>query len=467
MNIFTKTLVGSWMLLSLILWYSLTFWESKDIPQERNAQERVNYDEAEKMAQRYLEMNKYDDLWENNSPRLWEATPLFMEKEIPSYVEYSVSCERNSQCWFIVVNIDGDDVDIPVASPSDIPPSQRLLDKSWAEKQELQFYYFGPFDIYSKNQITGQINAIDPQKDPIEEEDDNLKDLTPEEREQVLKMITEKQEQLPENFKKQFDFWQKYKLSQEFQQAKKYIEDYDFTSTAFPESVDVWNWKYVKTYNSSPGCSSRVPCYKQYNYFYKWWWCDSWCSPVAAAIIFGYHDRVGNYPNLLPNYVAPVTNSKNSPIQIVDMIDNIRSYMGTFCVSGTWLTTPDGMVNAVNFLRHHVGYAYAQSWAVYGHQWPTSMKIFEEISEGRPLMLNMHQIGVSQPEWHSVVVYWYQKVSTNDLIHTVRINAGWGNNNDSNTAINLINITNLQFDPNDNSVKTTHSVVWYNINPYE
>jgi len=63
MNIFTQTLISSWLVLSLIFWYSFTFWEAKDIPQERNAQEWVNYEEAEKIALRYLENNKEDIVW--------------------------------------------------------------------------------------------------------------------------------------------------------------------------------------------------------------------------------------------------------------------------------------------------------------------------------------------------------------------------------------------------------------------
>jgi len=454
----TTTLV---LFLSFFAFFNISFSdENQDIS--------FKYEEAEKTAQQYIDINKNDDIWQDHNPRLWEATPLFMEKDIPSYIEYAVTCDRSPQCGFIIVNVDGDDVKIPVASPSDIPPSQILVNKSGANKQDLQFFYFWPLDIYSRNISTEQINALNPQTDPLEDEkDENLEKLTPEEQVQILKIMTEKKEKLPEIFEKQLDFWKKYKLSPDFQQVKKYIENYQFTSASLPESVDVWDWKYVKSYSNSSGCNSRVPCYKQYNYWYGWWWCDSWCSPVAAAIIFGYHDRIGNYPELLPNYIAPVTNGKNSPIRIVDMTDNIRSYMGTYCVSGEWLTTVSGMVNAVSFLHHHVGYAYAQSWAVYGNQWPTSMTIFEEINAGRPLILNMHQVGAPQPEWHSVVVYWYKKAPSNSLINTVRINAGWWNGNDSNTSIHLINITNIQFDTNDNSVKTTHSVVWYDINPYE
>jgi len=50
MNIYTKTLIGSWIAVSLFLWYLVTFGESKDIPQERDTEQRVNYEEAAKIA---------------------------------------------------------------------------------------------------------------------------------------------------------------------------------------------------------------------------------------------------------------------------------------------------------------------------------------------------------------------------------------------------------------------------------
>jgi len=123
MNRCTKIFLGSWIVLSMIFWYSFSFWESKEIPQVSKTQERVNYEEAEKIAQEFITANLWNEFWKDEIPTLWEWTPMYMEKNVPSYVEYIVTCERNPQCWFIIVNVDGDDVSIPVASPSDIPPS--------------------------------------------------------------------------------------------------------------------------------------------------------------------------------------------------------------------------------------------------------------------------------------------------------------------------------------------------------
>gem|GEM_PF-3733357 len=41
-----------------------------------------------------------------------------------------------------MVNVDGDDVNIPKASTSDYPASKILADKSGTKKEDLDFFYF-------------------------------------------------------------------------------------------------------------------------------------------------------------------------------------------------------------------------------------------------------------------------------------------------------------------------------------
>jgi len=490
MKIYNKILIGSWLLTSLFLWYGFTFWESKDIPQERNAQDRVNYEEAERIAQRYLEKNKDDDLWENNSPRLWEATPLFMEKEIPSYVEYSVSCERNSQCWFIVVNIDGDDVDIPVASPSDTPPSQRLLDKSWAEKQELQFYYFGPFDIYSKNQITGQINAIDPHSDPTEEMY-IFPSMDEEEKASIQLWIINQTNQLPKRFEQQLNFWNEYKKTEKFQKITEKIYEYNILSWPWYEIVD--DWKYVK-WEDSDDCNSIIPCYKQYAYKYSFPWdpsCLTGCSPVAATMIFAYHDKENNFPDLFSSpfsdIVAPMINNRDdTPWENLFVqtprktINSLRYYMNTFCNASSTETPLPGVTydyNMSEWIQYAIDkwYENSTSWWIdsedeeYGHLVYPVIK--SEIHNGRPLLVNIKSIYFDfdvyefDTSWHTVVWFAYNMNTDDEEIQEIRINAGWGNEEHANLTINTFNITNIDISPaNAVSLFTwTTSVVWYKI----
>gem|GEM_PF-6735215 len=41
-------------------------------------------------------------------------------------------------------------------------------------------------------------------------------------------------------------------------------------------------------------------------------------------MIYGYHDRMGNYPNLLPDSVAADINGKYTPEDIKNMIEELR-----------------------------------------------------------------------------------------------------------------------------------------------
>jgi len=106
MKFFTKTLIGSWILLSLILWYSFTFWNTKEISQKETTEKQVNYEEAEKIAQEFVTANLWNEFWKDEIPTLWEWTPMYMEKDTPSYIEYEFLCRKDNGCGFIVINLD-------------------------------------------------------------------------------------------------------------------------------------------------------------------------------------------------------------------------------------------------------------------------------------------------------------------------------------------------------------------------
>jgi len=441
-----------------------------------------NDDNGRKIAELYLKSNKNDDFGKNNSPRLWECTPLYMEKSIPSYFEYQVLCERNVDCGYIIVNVDGDDVDIPIASPSDISPSQILTQKSWAIKADLQFYYFSPFDIYSKNTVTNQINAINPQMDPIEENEilDEMKD---EEKQQIGVYIKEKKKQLPTRFKQQWEYVKYLKGTQKFKEIKENFSQYNIVGIPGFEDDEDANWRYVK-WESSWNCNSRVPCYEQYTYEYGIIWftkiCPSGCSPVAAAIIFGYHDRVENYPDLIPGTKANDVNGKLIPWRIFFMIRSIRNYMDTVCAKNVYdniyevgSTTAANMPAWIQF-AHDKWYENSTSWLVLEEEELFST-ITDEIDNGNPILVNIlswylyfdeetYELIIDK-SGHSIVWYGYNKDVTDDTIKEIRINAGWGNWLHSNTNINTANITNFDVAP-ENTIDfftILDSVVWFHI----
>jgi len=392
-----------------------------------------NEDNGKNIAQQYLESNKNDDFWKDNSPRLWEATPLYMEKEIPSYFEYRVVCERNKDCGYIVVNVDGDDVPVPTSSPTDIPPSQILTQKSGTNKEELQFYYFGIFDVYVKNILTQQINAIDPQIDPTEK-NEIIIDMKEEDKKQVQEFIKEQQKKLPQIFSQKLQDWKEYKQTDTFKYYKSQIIENTYWYTIQSPGTEVKNgWKYVK-WQSSSDCNSRIPCYEQYTYWYSWQgFCASWCSPVAAAMIFWYYDKEKIYPNLFPGILAPMTNTSGSwfwqDATMKNAIDEIRGYMGTECYDGEWGTNWNRVQDGIKFAENHW---YPLSYPQYVNTYlssPVSWIFTDEIDAGRPLILQL--------TWHDVVLYGYSLSNH----YNVRINAGWWNGEYSNKDVNILWMT--------------------------
>jgi len=407
-------------------------------------------DDSQKVAEKYLEINNTLSWWIDNNPHLWESVYFYTDKSTPSYVEYSVVCNRDIACWYIMVNIDEDDLEVPILSPSDIPPSQILQQKSEDTKENLEFYYFSPFDIYSQNKVNGQFNAIDPQTDPIESKfiRDDMKES---ERTQVKILIAEQKAKLPALFQKQLDEIITHKQSQDFQEFQTTLQNQNISINGNPWSIQNWEWKQVK-WSTTWDCNSLVPYYEQWTYNYNGVWCLFGCSPVAAGIIFGYHDRVDNYPNLLSG-TAPMTNpSWSSPAN--PMINQIRGYMNTHCISGEWGTdTPEDMANADKHPKSK-WYTFSKWYVTYGNNGDLMNKIKSEINIWKPLILNITK---KYSSWgHTIVWYGYHNPS-NMSTTAVQINAGWWNSSTSNAVIYLHNVSLGGF------ARNTHSVVHYNI----
>lgn len=87
---------------------------------------------------------------------------------------------------------------------------------------------------------------------------------------------------------------------------------------------------------STTNCPSRIPCYKyDATYSYPTGTCKFGCVPTAIAMIYGYHDRQGTYPNLITGGLAKdYIDSATTDTAITNMINSIRSSVGTFCNSG-------------------------------------------------------------------------------------------------------------------------------------
>ncbi|PZM85034.1 hypothetical protein DLH72_02425 [Candidatus Gracilibacteria bacterium] len=89
----------------------------------------------------------------------------------PSYIEYKVSCDKQIDCGYVMVNIDGTDVSIPESSSVGKTSSEMMSEISGKDSKN---YYFGPFEQFSENEKTGEILFINPDNNRLLIEDSLL-----------------------------------------------------------------------------------------------------------------------------------------------------------------------------------------------------------------------------------------------------------------------------------------------------
>ena len=68
------------------------------------------------IAQAYLDAGSIDEIWHALHPYLAADATYLSDKATPAYKEYKVSCDNQPNCGWIIVNVDGDDVSVPIAS---------------------------------------------------------------------------------------------------------------------------------------------------------------------------------------------------------------------------------------------------------------------------------------------------------------------------------------------------------------
>lgn len=102
-----------------------------------------SYENAKSLAREYIENSSFDENWKNTHPHVeWEGKYFYTDADTPSYVEFKVSCDKKHDCWFVMVNFDGDDVSIPIASTSGNTPSEVLFAKNGSDGSDNKLYYF-------------------------------------------------------------------------------------------------------------------------------------------------------------------------------------------------------------------------------------------------------------------------------------------------------------------------------------
>lgn len=147
----------SYLLVSLLLFTGIKF---------TLATETLTYEKAKELAEQYITNSLEDEMWKNNNPHITAHKYFYTDSETKaSYIEFKVSCDNAKDCWFVLVNIDWDDVAIPIASPSGVWPGEilslKLNEFSQASKKaDDKLYYFSPFEQYIENKVNDEIISI-------------------------------------------------------------------------------------------------------------------------------------------------------------------------------------------------------------------------------------------------------------------------------------------------------------------
>lgn len=382
------------------------------------AYKEFNYNSAKNIAIYYIQNSSFDENWNWKNPKIsGEWKYFYTDSNNPSYIEFKVSCDNEPNCWFIMVNFDGNDVSIPVSSTSWNTPSEVLEFKNGNKNNN--FYYFSPFEQYAENEITWSVSSINPQDDEVLT-NKTARSINIDNKSYKNNSLKEKLD----NAKKES---KKFKNSQEFKKLKKELKENKLTVPNEEISFKVLDmamavdW-YVKPtspnkFINSPSvlslnqdkCKWYLPCYNQFKTTYSWVTCDVWCVPTAIWIIMWYYDLIWLAPNLLPWDKSFLNNS-----DVDTMIDKIWKDLWWQCSSNWWYM--DGLIlqNWVNFAKEKW---YKWSTINLTSRSSTSVTfvydIISEIDAGRPIIVLSKD--------HAFVAYGYHN-NPSSKIKTIRVN---------------------------------------------
>lgn len=375
------------------------------------------YENAKKIANEYIKNSSFDENWQDQNPTLfWEGKYFYTESETPSYIEFKVSCDKNPDCGFIMVNFDGDDVAIPIASTSGNTPSEVLSAKNESKIEENMLYYFSPFEQYAENKRNGNISSIDPQ-------DDFWYEASEKNKLSLQEVKTKKNNTLKEKIESSKKEAKTFKKSVEFKEIKKELKEKKQTngkeevSFKYLDMAMAWynapaTSNYFITWSTYSGCNWKLPCYQQFNTTYNWVTCAVWCVPVAYSMIYWYYDRNLTYPDLLSWTTAPTWNN-------TDVMNNMMKILWTNYLSTTcsWAIGNTKLHNAWNWIQFAIDKWYSKSTSLTA-SWTTTSNLFHnnikpEINAWRPIIVNTTT--------HSFVAFWYYNTT---LVNTkiIRVN---------------------------------------------
>lgn len=430
----------SYLLLFLILFNLISFSFAKT---------KVVYEKAFNLANTYIENSINDDSWFENNPKIsWKWKYYYTDDDKnPSYIEFKVSCKKEINCWFILVNVDWDDVSVPIASTSWVWPSEILESKNWNTKNN-KLYYFWAFDQYIENLDNWNVLSINP-NDDIENKLLNFQNLDKIELKEKEKIAKDELKQKLKDLKKEA---KEYKKSIDFKNKKEEIKDQilqlpkeefvinnldmsyasytppAYSSNVFVPGVHVYSW-------SNYNCWGLVPCYNQYMTTYYWNTCAVWCVPVAWWMIYWYYDRKWQFPNLIP-WTAPTINNSTINNVIKDIWEN---YVNTKCNINWGITWDTSLSDAVNWINYAIDKWYTNSTSQrikHSNLSTIFYHIKDEIYNWRPVIVNTGS--------HSMVAFWYYNWWQN----IVRINVWYWHNNKISDWIYSYYLSNMEYNIN-------------------
>ncbi len=403
------------------------------------AYNEFTYNNALDLANQYIKNSSYDENWKDSNPRIenkWVEYHTDDENKV-SYIEFKVVCDKEPNCWFIMVNFDWDDVAVPIASTSWNTPSEFLNQGTKKEK----YYYFWPYNLYSENLLNWDVQAFNPNEQVILSE--NIQNY-------LLKTFNEEKKQLLKyNFKKAKEIVKDFKKSNEFKKQKEEIKDYilntgeenkisyNFLPIAkadLPDPsntyVSPWSSDIFIPWSNTSDCWSRVPCYNQFTSRYNPpapfnpGYCYSGCSPTAIAILYWYYDRNG-----LSNLIVWTAPSAWTDSVVRNLVSSIRLQIWTTCQwnskiwSYEWSTVRSRVKDAIQYAKNR-GYNGSLSYYYWNLSYSSVFSnIKSEIDLWRPILVHIND---ALWNWeHTAIAYWYKSYPSWSNI--VRMNMWWGN----------------------------------------
>lgn len=375
-----------------------------------------------------------DYYWKWKEPYISSEKEFFNDNDNKaSYIEYKVSCREEKDCWYVIVNIDNSDAKIPMSSSSWKTLSELM--NSWNKNSKN--YYFSPFEQFSENEKTWEINFTNPENKYILEKNwinTMSRSSVFEEKNDLLKNKLDSLKEKAKKFKKskEFENFQK-KLRQE--EILNKISNRDWDQSSLDEYFQMktvswaWWWKI---------CPWKLPCYEQPK---RWYWtsfrkCLSWCWATAFSIIFWYHSMNWNFSWLLPWIrVAPLFNND----KIDDAIIDISKTLWTYCSSWEWAVTWEWMDNISNYIKKHDLKFVKDNYRPFDFwDWVDLVKTFnkikQDISNNNPIILYIQDDNNSG---HIISVFWY---STKNKHKRVNANFWWWPEH-SNVNMSLSSVT--------------------------